>query len=105
MVADFGAFIRNGDLAFLLAAQETGRVTQKKWLADVAANHLSGQPARPVKNSARLKCPWCSGSERSAGTAISRSVGILKNEALAHQCFFVLERRAVQIQKALGVDE
>jgi hypothetical protein len=56
IVADFGAFIGDGDLEFPLAAQETGRMTQKKWLADVAANHLSGQPARPAKNGARLKC-------------------------------------------------
>jgi hypothetical protein len=40
------------DLESLLAAQETGRVTQKKWLADVAANHLSGQPALSAKNGA-----------------------------------------------------
>jgi hypothetical protein len=55
--ADLGAFIGAGDMEFLLAAQETGRVTQKKWLADVVANHLSGQPARPAKNGARLECP------------------------------------------------
>jgi hypothetical protein len=50
--ADLGAIIDDGGLESLLAAQETGRVTQKKWLADVAANHLSGQPALSAKNGA-----------------------------------------------------
>jgi hypothetical protein len=51
-VADFGAFIGDEYLESLLAAQETSRVTQKKWLANVAANHLSGQPALSAKNGA-----------------------------------------------------
>jgi hypothetical protein len=51
--ADLGAIIGDGDLESLLAAQEADRVTQKKWLADVAANHLSGQPALSAKK-ARL---------------------------------------------------
>ena len=46
-----------------------------------------------------------SGGKGAAATAVSRCVGILKNETLAHQRFFVLERRALQIQKALGVYE
>ena len=58
MGADLAAFIGDDNLEFLLAAQETtsemGRVTQKKWLADVAAKHLSGQPARTAKNGAGL---------------------------------------------------
>src|SRR5882762_487337 len=40
-----------------------------------------------------------------ATAAVARRVRILKNEALAHQRLFILERRAVQIQKTFGVDE
>ena len=43
--------------------------------------------------------------EGAAAAAVSRGVGILEDEALAHQRLFVFERRAVQIQKALGIDE
>jgi hypothetical protein len=57
IAADFGAFIGDGDLELPLAAQETGRVTQKKWLADVAANHLSGSLRDQRETAARLKCP------------------------------------------------
>ena len=56
-VADLGAFIGDGGLESLLAAQEAGRVTQKKWLADVAANHLSGSLRDQRETAARLKCP------------------------------------------------
>ncbi len=37
-----------------------------------------------------------------AATAVSRCVGILKNKPLAHQRFFVFERGAAKIQKALS---
>jgi hypothetical protein len=40
--ADFGAFIGYIDLGINSGGAQTGRQTQKKWLADVAANHLLG---------------------------------------------------------------
>src|SRR5580700_3114145 len=46
-----------------------------------------------------------SGRKGAAAAAASGSVGILEDEALAHQGFFVLQRGAVQIEKTLWVDE
>ena len=43
--------------------------------------------------------------ERAAAAAVSGGVGILEHETLAHQCFFVFERCAVEIQKAFWVYE
>src|SRR4029077_6834835 len=43
--------------------------------------------------------------EGAAAAAIASGVGILEDESLAHQRLFVFERRPVQIEQALGVDE
>src|SRR5712664_728748 len=83
---------------------------QKKWLAGAAANHLSDSPAffphrnRIRREEHRLKSVPL-GRKRAAAAAVARRVGILENESLAHQRLFVLERRAVQIQKTFRVDE
>src|SRR5260370_2331244 len=53
----------------------------------------------------RLKPVLLLRRKRAAAAAVAGRVRILKNESLAHQRLFVLERRAVQIQKTLRVDE
>src|SRR5580698_10628843 len=40
-----------------------------------------------------------------AASAVSGGVGILENESLAHQRFFVFERCAVEIQETFRVNE
>src|SRR5260370_38192942 len=90
---------------------------QKKWLAGAAANHLldslgcfprrnqfNEKPKQSKTKKDRLK-PVPLGRKRAAAAAVARRVGILENESLAHQRFFVLKRRAVQIQKTFGVDK
>src|ERR1700691_2525856 len=77
---------------------------QKKWLADAAANHLSDQPGsgspRPqAEPYATLR------GERAAAAAASGGVGILEDEPLAHQRFFVLENRTIEIEQTLWIHE
>src|SRR6266403_1181707 len=79
---------------------------QKKWLASAAANHLSGSPVcyPPLKPSQQRKSVLL-GRKRAAAAAVARRVGILEDESLAHQRLFIFERRAVQVQKTLRVNE
>src|SRR5260370_5453908 len=83
---------------------------QKKWLAGAAANHLSASPAffphrnRIRREEHRLKSVPL-GRKRAAAPAVARRVGILEDESLAHQRFFVFERRAVQVQETFRVDD
>src|SRR5438876_9470181 len=61
---------------------------------------------KPIKDKEdRLKPVLLLGRKGAAAAAVARRVGILEDESLAHQRLFVLERRAVQIQEAFGVDE
>src|SRR5256885_14015081 len=91
---------------------------QKKWLAGAAANHLldslgcfprrnqfNEKPNQSKTKEDRLKPVLLLGRKGAAAAAVARRVGILENESLAHQRFFVLERRAVQIQETFRIDE
>src|SRR5712664_789084 len=61
--------------------------------------HLQAvEHARRTKED-RLKPVLLLRRKGAAAAAVARRVRILKNEALAHQRLFILERRAVQIQK------
>src|SRR5262249_35801872 len=53
----------------------------------------------------RQECLCYSSRKRAAAAAIPRRVGILENKSLADQRLFVLQRRAIQIQKALWINE
>src|SRR5215471_1013863 len=61
-------------------------------------------PCRPTHGSLRSVRP-VSGGEGAAAAATASGVGIDENESLAHQRLFVIERRTVEVQKALGIDE
>jgi hypothetical protein len=45
------------------------------------------------------------GGEGAAAAAIAGGIGIDKDESLAHQRVFIVERRAVEVEEALGIDE
>src|SRR5207302_6269746 len=60
----------------------------------------ANQTARNSRN-----CSTLLGRKGAAAATVPRRVGILENESLAHQRLFVLERRAVQEQKAFRVHE
>src|SRR6266852_2266798 len=61
------------------------------------------QKQRKAKRTESILCYLS--RERTAAAATTRRIGILENETLAHQRIFVVERRAVQIKKTLGIDE
>src|SRR5947207_7340637 len=94
---------------------KTPHQAQKKWLASAAANHFSNPPLEPPTRAKQGEGPHKSlpaagrsrllRRERAAAAAIPRRVGVPKDKSLAHQRLFVLERRAIQVQKALGVHE
>src|SRR6266702_1443334 len=102
--------IKNSPRNRMISSMRTSICAQKKWLARAAANHLSSSPARlPRRNEVkskehRLKSVLL-GCKGAAAAAVPRRVRILKDESLAHECLFVLERRAVQVQKTFRVHE
>src|SRR6202021_658984 len=57
------------------------------------------------KQEHRQECLCYLGRKGAAAAAVSGGVGILENETLAHQRFFVFESCAVQIEKAFRVYE
>src|SRR6266436_2416646 len=100
---------------FFFSSRRRHTICSRDWSSDVcssdllasaAANHLSGSPVcyPPLKPSQQRKSVLL-GRKRAAAAAVARRVGILEDESLAHQRLFVLERRAVQIQKTFRVDE
>src|SRR5438552_13540424 len=110
-VVDLGAVL-------MKCSSKNPQKAQKKWLAGAAANHLldslgcfprrnqfNEKPNQSKTKEDRLKPVLLLGRKGAAAAAVARRVGILEDESLAHQRLFVLERRAVQIQEAFGVDE
>src|SRR6266403_5990728 len=96
------------------------------WVFDVGAvliNAFSGSPEGTKKVAGGCGCqplvrisleprltgnrlkPVLLGRKGAAAAAVARCVGILENESLAHQRLFIFERRAVQVQKTLRVNE
>src|SRR5439155_4341322 len=110
-VVDLGAVL-------MKCSSKNPQKAQKKWLAGAAANHLldslgcfprrnqfNEKPNQSKTKEDRLKPVLLLGRKGAAAAAVARRVGILENESLAHQRFFVLERRAVQVQKTFLVNE
>src|SRR5438876_9348812 len=110
-VVDLGAVL-------MKCSSKNPQKAQKKWLAGAAANHLldslgcfprrnqfNEKPNQSKTKEHRLKPVLLLGRKRAAAAAVARRVGILENESLAHQRFFVLERRAVQIEETLRINE
>src|ERR1051325_10676574 len=61
-----------------------------------SAPHLNGEQLKPIPLLRR---------KRAAAAAIARRIGILEDKSLAHERLFVLQRRAIQIQKTFRVHE
>src|SRR6202007_645423 len=57
-------------------------------------------PLEPHQNKEhRQECLCYSSCKRAAAAAVARRIGILENESLAHESLFVLQRRAIQVEK------
>src|SRR5438876_11504504 len=61
------------------------------------AGAICGQPSRSRS--------WRLCRKRTAAAAIPLRIWILEDEPLPHERVFVLERRSIQVKKALGVDK
>src|SRR5260370_36519983 len=86
-----------------LSSNSVGLKDKKKWLAIAVANHLSDRAEMHSRHRRKAVQPLRRKAAPAAAT--SRSIGVLKHKALAHERFFVLKRRAVQIEQAFRVNE